>query len=580
MQTNNQKLAELLRSVAAALTLQKKNLFKIKAYGNAADAIEHLTSDIKDLWEEKRLDEVPGLGDNLTSYIDEYFKTGHVKHFESLLKAFPKVTFEMLNIPGVGPQTALKLTELGVTSLGDLKTKLENGQLIKKGFSETIAPKILAGLAETKQQSGRMLISTATEMADKIISYLKANPKVKQAHALGSLRRQVSTIGDLDFSASADDPELIVDYFIKMPEISRVIDQGTNKAMVMLHNGLHVDLLVGKPEVYGALLNHFTGSKHHNIKLRSYAEKHGFSLSEFGVKDLKTDKILPAKTEKDLYDYLKMATPEPEIREDNGEIEAALKHTLPDLVKLEDLKGDLHIHSNFVLEPSHGPGINSIEEILEQAKKLGYSYVGIADHPPAMSTHSPTEMAKLIEKRTKYIQNMKKDNKSVHVLNGLEIDILGDGSLSVPDEVLETLDYCIAGIHSGHRGDGSTLTNRIIKALENPQVDIISHPTGRLIDKRPSFDADWDKIFETAAKFNKVLEINGSPERLDLRDDLVRSAIKYGVMLIIGSDAHQVESMANLKYGVSVARRGWAEKKDILNSLSLQKLADWFKIKL
>ena len=340
-----------------------------------------------------------------------------------------------------------------------------------------------------------------------------------------------------------------------------------------------MDLLVGDPDSYGALLQHFTGSKNHNIHLRTLAQNQGYSLSEYGVKDIKTKKIHPTKTEEDLYKLLGMQTPAPEIREDTGEIEAALRHQLPDLIELKDIKGDLHTHSNYPIKsPSHGPGVDSIKQIMEKAKSLKYNFIGISDHPPGFNTTSKRDMIEWVKMRTKFIQKLKESNKSIRVLNGLEIDVLGDGSLSVPDEALKTLDYCIAGIHSGHRSDKKLITKRILKALSNPYVDILSHPTNRLLNKRVSSEANWQEIFKFCAKNKKLLEINAFPNRLDLRDDLVKQAIKYGVKFIINTDAHEVSQMDNMKFGVAVARRGWAEAKDIVNNWDWTDFAKWFTI--
>ncbi len=579
MKTSNQDIADLLRSVATSLTLSKANLFQVRAYQNAADSIEHLTSELKDLWEEGKLDLVPGLGKSLQENLDELFKTGDSKHFDGILNKYPKVIYELIKIPGVGPKTAKELSDLGVLSFEDLGKKLENGELVKKGFSEKIAEKIKAGFLEHSNRSIRMLLPYAQAQADRILEYLKMGPGVVAADPLGSLRRQVATIGDLDFAAASKNTEKVVEYFTKMPGVSEVLGKGENKATLVLNSGLHVDLLVGKPESYGALLQHFTGGKNHNIRLRTYAQKKGLSLNEDGVKDVKTGKIIPTKTEKEFYELLKMKTPAPELREDNGEIEAALAHELPDLIEIKDVKGDFHLHSNFPIEhPSHGPGINSIEDIVKNAEKIGYQYVGISDHPPAHRTESKEGIINWVEKRTKVIQALKEHTKSIRVLNGLEIDIVGDGSLSVPDEALATLDYVIAGVHSGHRSASENITKRILKALESPYVDIISHPTGRILNERESFEADWDEIFKLAGKNKKIMEINAHAERLDLRDDLVRLALKYGVKFIIDSDAHEISHMANIRYGVSVARRGWAEAKDVVNTWQWKDLAKWFSI--
>ncbi len=569
MEISNQRLAKILRNVAAAYTIKKiGNIFQIRAYENAADSVEHSTSEIQDLWQEGNLNTVGGLGPAIRGYLDELFKKGNVKHFEDVQKGIDEVVFDLLDIPGVGPKTAEKIAGLGVKDLDDLKKKLKSGELIEKGFSSKLAQNIMSGLHELSQRGNRMLLPYAFAQAEKILNYLKASKAVTEAHSLGSLRRMVATIGDLDFSVSSKEHKKVIDHFIKMPGVVRILDQGENKATVILQSGIQVDLLVGSPDSYGALLQHFTGSKSHNIHLRTLALQKGLSLSE----------TVKTETEEEFYKLLGMDVPPPEIREDTGEIEAALKNNLPDLVKLEDIKGDLHLHSNFPIEkPSHAPGVDSIEEIIKTAQNLGYEYVGISDHSPSFNLSKEKVLAS-IGKRTEFIQSIKSNTKSIRVLNGLEIDILGNGSLSVPDEALETLDYVIAGIHSGHRGSKDEITKRLVSALNNRHVDIISHPTNRLLNERDSSDADWEQIFKLAAKNEKLLEINAYPNRLDLRDDLVREAKKYGVKFIINTDAHEVSQMNNMRFGVSVARRGWAEAKDIVNTWDWTDFAKWFNI--
>src|SRR3989338_7657194 len=540
MQASNQQIAKILRDVAAAYIIKKTgNVFEIRAYENAADNIEHSTSEIKDLWEEGKLDEIPGLGQKMQGYLDELFKTGRVKHFNDVKKGLKSIFFELLDVPGVGPKTAQKLVKSGVISLGDLKSKIIKGD--------------------------RMLLPYAFAQAQRILDYLKKSKDVLEVHSLGSLRRMVATIGDLDFSASSKNPQKVVDYFCQMPGIDRIIEKGDTRATIILQSGLQVDILVGQPESYGALLQHFTGSKAHNIKLRTLAQANGLTLSEH----------TKTKTEEEFYKLLNMDIPASEIREDTGEIEASLNHKLPKLVEIGDIRGDLHLHSNYPIKsPSHGPGADSIEEIVKKAIDLGYEYVGISDHPPGFTSVSKEEIISWVQKRAKVIQSM--NTKSIRVLNGLEIDILGNGDLSVPDEALETLDYCIAGIHSGHRND---ITKRLMLALQNPHVDIVSHTTNRLLNERDSSEADWEEIFKYCVKNQKLLEINGYPNRLDLRDDLVRSALEYGVKFVINTDAHELSQMDNMRFGVSVARRGWGEDKDIVNTWDFTNFAKWFKIK-
>lgn len=569
MELSNQRLAKILRNVAAAYTIKKAgNFFQIRAYENVADSIEQSTAEVFDLWIEGKLDQIPGIGPSIKGYLEELFKTGKVKHFEQVQKDIPNVVFDLLDISGVGPKTAEKIADLGVKDLDDLKKKLKSGVLVNKGFSAKLAQNIMQGLRQLSQKDNRMLLPYAYAQSEKILGYLKKSLFVLKVDSLGSLRRMAATIGDLDFSASSKEPTKVVDYFIKMPGVARILDQGEFKASVVLNSGIRVDLLVGEPDSYGALLQHFTGSKIHNIKLRTYALKKGLSLSEY----------VRTKTEEEFYRLLGMDVPPPEIREDTGEIEAALEHKLPMLVSLKDIKGDLHLHSNFPIEkPSHGIGADSIEDIVKNAEKLGYQYVGISDHSPSFNL-SKDKIKVTIGKRTNSIQQIKLKTKSIRVLNGLEIDILGDGSLSVPDEILATLDYCIAGIHSGHRGEKDIITKRLISALNNPHVDIISHPTNRLLNERDSSEGDWEMIFSLAAKNHKIMEINAFPNRLDLRDDLVRMAKTYGVKFIINTDAHEISQMDNMRFGVSVARRGWATKEDIVNTWDWKKFSKWFKI--
>ncbi len=586
MKTSNQEIAELLRSAAAALTIKKGNLFQIRAYETAADGIEHLTSETKDYWQENKLDQIPGVGESIRNYLDEYFRTGKVKHFQNLEAGIPPVVFELLDIPGVGPKTALELAKLGVKSRVNLSKQLNSGELVKKGFSVKLASKITSGLKEADNRTNRMLLPLAASQSRVISDYLKKGPGVVACDPLGSLRRQVATIGDLDFAVASKTPEKVVDYFLKMPGVNRVVSQGEAKVTVMLHTGLHVDLLVGDPDSYGALLQHFTGSKHHNIKLRSYAQEKGYSLSEYGVKKIigkevkskNKEKTISCKTEDQLYKLLGMQTPAPEIREDRGEIEAALRYKLPDLIKLEDIKGDFHLHSNFPLEPSHGPGINPIEEIVGNALALGYDYVGISDHSPSFTKHTFNEIKVLVITRNNYIEQIKSTSK-IRVLNGLEVDILTNGDISVPDKTLKTLDYAIAGVHSSHRMAKEEMTKRILKALSNPYVDILAHPTGRLLNERESYNADWEEVFKYCAKNNKLLEIDAYPNRLDLRDDLVKMAKGLGCKFIIDTDAHEISQMEVMPFGIAVARRGWVEARDVVNTWDYKKLAKWFNLK-
>lgn len=588
---SNAQIAKLLRKVAAGLTLSKTNPFEIRAYQNAADSIEHSDTEIRDLWEEGKLDSLPGLGKSMQSHLDELFKTGMVKHFETVMKKYEPVIFELIDLPGVGPKTAKEISDLGVKSLDDLKKQLENGKLVEKGFSAKVAEKLKVEVdsrlrendgkgGSDKTERDRMLLPFAIVQAEKILEYLRQSPDVISADPLGSLRRRVVTIGDLDFSVCSKNPEKVIEYFMQMPGISRVLNKGERMAMVVLNSGLHIDLLVGTPESYGALLHHFTGGKNHNIHLRKIALDKGFSINEEGVKNVKNNEVIEIKKEEDLYKMMGMQLIPPEMREDVGEIELAIEHKIPKLVQLKDIKGDFHIHSNFEFNQSHGPGINTLEEMVQKAQELGYEYIALSDHSPAFKINKAEEITKLVAKRTEEVERLKKKYmKSVRVLNSLEVDILSDGTLSVPDESLATLDICNIGVHSGHQSDKENMTTRILKALENPYAKILVHPTGRKLLSRPSYEADWEIIFKYCAAHKKALEVNGTPDRMDLRDDLIRMASALGCMFVIDTDAHQISQMDNMRFGVDLARRGWLESKQVINTWEWRKVKEFFGIK-
>lgn len=577
---SNPEIAKRLREIAAAYSLKKFSIFQIRAYETAASVVEHATSEIKDLWEDGRLDQLPGIGESLQAHLDELFRTGKVKHWEEVKEGIPKVTFELLDIPGVGPKTALKLAEMGVVSVKDLKSKLESGFLERRGFSAKLAPKILSALETLgSAQSGRMLLPYAYEQAERVLVYLRDKKDILQADALGSLRRMVATIGDLDFAVATKNPAKVIEYITSMPGISRIVDKGERKVTVVLISGVQLDFLIIEPRIYGSSLQYFTGSKSHNIHLRTLAEHQGLSLSEYGVKNLKTGKIIETPTEKEFYGVLGIEVPPPEIREDTGEIEAALKHQLPKLLELKEMKGDLHIHDNFPIEPSHDLGQSSIADMAQEAKKLGYEYVGVADHSPSISNHTPEKIVALIEKHKKAIdQYNSSSNKNVRVLNLLEVDIQPDGKLSVPDRGLRLLDFAIASVHSQFRLTKEEMTKRILHALKNPYVRVLGHPTGRLLNRRGSYEVDWKTIFKFAAANQKAMEINAYPDRLDLPDSLVRMAKDLGVKFVIDTDSHIASEMDHMVFGVSVARRGWLTQEDVINSWDWTRFAKWFKL--
>lgn len=565
---SNREIAKLLREISAAYQAIGENRFKVIAYDNAATSVEHATSELKDLWESNQLSSVPGLGQSIQKHLDELFRNGKVKHFQQVKKGLPSGMFSLLEIGGLGPKSAYKLAkELNIKSVQDLEKAAAEHKIRRiPGFGLKSEEEILTAIAEFKTKiTDRYLLTEAYPVAQRVLNYLKAHKDCLRAEPLGSLRRMVATVGDIDIAAASQNPKGIIEHLAKFKEVKRVLDAGPRKSAVLLLNGMQVDLIVQKPKAFGALLQHLTGSKNHNIHLREYALGKNYSVSDYGIKV--KGKLKEFKTEEEFYNFLGLDFIIPEIREDTGEIEAALSKKLPIVVGIKDIKGDIHLHSNYQIEPSHDLGTASFAQIINRAKQLNYEYVGLSDHSPGYSTHTKKQILSLIAKRKDKIEHIKSSSKKIKVLNLLEIDILTNGELSVPEEGLKLLDGSIAGIHSSHNQNKELITKRLMTAINSPYVQVISHPTGRILNQRESYEADWPRVFEACIKTKTLLEINAHPERLDLADSLVREAVNKGVKLIINTDAHKLEHMDNMPFGVAVARRGWAQKKDIANTL-------------
>lgn len=568
---SNNEIAELLRSVAAAYELKDapKNKFRIIAYQRAADAVEHASSELKDLWDDNKLEEVPGIGPNIAEHLGELFKTGKSKHFNSVMKGLPPAMFELMKLPGVGVKTAYKLTnELKIKNVADLEKAAKAGKIAGiEGFGEQSQADIAKSIEENKGKVKRHLLPYAESLADGVIDWLKKNEAVLKVDPLGSLRRKASTVGDIDISVATNKPEEVINHFSKYPKAVRVLEKGEKTASIILPGNVQVDLMVQEPESYGSLLVHFTGSKHHNIALREYALKKGLSISEYGIKKQGTGEIKKFKDEESFYKFLNLSWIPPELREDTGEIETARENKLPRLLELKDIKSDLQIHSSFDIETSHDIGESSMEEIIKTAGELDYEYLAFTEHNPSKSQHSENEIVEILKKKREKIEQLNYSGVK-KVFNSLEIDILPDGKLAVPEKALELLDFALVSVHSSFRLNRNEMTKRILSALAYPNVKIFAHPTARKINEREGIELNWPEIFEFCQKNNKWLEINADPMRLDLPDTLVKEAIKYGVKLTLGTDAHHKDGLKNMPYGVSVARRGWATKDDIINTRS------------
>lgn len=559
----NLEIAKLLRAIAAAYQVspdptgasgQAINRFRVIAYNNASDAIEHATSEVKDLWDDGKLSAVPGIGAGIAAALDELFKTGRVKHFEELIDGLPEAMFELLDIPGIGAKRALRLTkELGITKAHGAVGKLEEAALKGRirdieGFGEQSEKEIIDSIKEFKGRTKRLLLPFATMIAEEVIEWLKKDPNVVRVDPLGSLRRRVSTVGDIDIAVATDKPKAVIEHFVQYPKKVKIVEAGDISATLLLAGNVHVDLMAQPVKLYGALLQHFTGSKQHNVALRTYAQKKGLSLSERGIKT-KDGKLQTFAIEEEFYKKLGMDWIPPEIREDKGEIQAALRQAqgkpgvLPDLVELIDIRGDLHMHTNFPPETSHDAGANSPEELVAKAESLGYEYIAFSEHN-LKSTWSEKQTLDVLKEKQERVQELNeklKGKKALkHIFNSLEIDIQPSGKLSIPEKGFAYLDMAIVSLHSGFRGTKSEQTKRVLAALQFPKVRIFGHPTGRRLNEREGVELDWEKIFEICLSQNKWLEINASPDRLDLPDVLVHAAVKAGVKLVIDTDTHEV----------------------------------------
>lgn len=576
----NSEIAELLRAVAASYQIESesKNRFRIIAYNRAADAIEHLGTEAKDIFEDGNLDDIPGIGSSIAENLAEIFKTGTSKHFEKILKGIPKAAILLMSLSGVGPKKAYRLAiEFNLpdkNTLDVLKKHAIEGDIAKlEGFGEESQSDILTAIGEYKEKPpARMLLSEAEEYADAIIAWMKGEKAVERIDFLGSLRRRAPTVGDVDLAAASEKPELVIKRFTDYPNKLRVINSGEKSASLLLPGNVRADLKVESSKAYGSLLQHFTGSKHHNVALREFALKRDMSLSEHGIKI--NGKLTPVADEKKFYNMLGLGWIPPELREGTDEIEKATKNNLPKLIELDDIKGDLQMHSDYDIETSHDVGASSMEEMLEKALDLGYEYIAFTEHNPSQKGHNFKQITDILKSKQEKVMSLNEKANKVYAFNSLEIDMLPDGSLPVDDSGLETLDFALVSIHSSFKKSREDMTKRVLAALSHPKVKIFAHPTARILEKREGVELDWDNIFEFCIKHNKWIEINADPHRLDLPDYLIRDAVKHGVKLTLGTDAHHKEGLNNMRYGVAMARRGGAENKNIVNTRTLQQFTN------
>lgn len=567
----NQFIANNLYLIADMLELKGEGFFKTRAYRIAAQTIEALDEDIEKLMNEDRLKIIAGVGEALAKKITELLQTGKLDYLEQLKKEIPTDLIDLLNIPGLGPKKVAAIYKnLGISSIQELQKAAYNGNLqTLEGFGEITERNILRGIQLRERISDRFLLNLAYDEGMKYFDYLKKSKKITKINIAGSLRRMKETIGDLDFLVFSKNPETIMNYFIQYPKVTQVLAKGTTKSSVLLNDNLQVDLRVVDKNSYGAALQYFTGSKDHNVTLRGLAIKKGFKLNEYGLFDKTTEKYIAGKTEEEIYKKIGLQYIEPELRENHGEFEAAKKKILPKLVRYDEIKGDFHIHSTW------SDGSDSVETIAIAAQKRQYSFIGITDHSQSLRIANGLTENRVL-KKIEEIEKISKKFPDLRIFCGTECDIKPDGTLDYPNKILKKFDYVYAGIHTGFKMKKETMTKRIIKAMNNELVHFLAHPTGRLIGKRDPYEIDIKQILEVAKETDTRLEINAFPDRLDLDDTHTKLAKEYGVLFVLGTDAHSITHLDFMKFGIATGRRGWLEKKDILNTYSLNNIEKEF----
>jgi len=559
---NNSEIAKIFNQIADILEVKAENIFRIRAYRRAAQSIEALAEDVTDVAQRNELTRIPGIGSDLAGKIAEYIKTGKIKFFDELKKQVPRGFLELMTIPGVGPKKARILADkLKIKDIKDLEKKAKAHKLSNlPGMKEKTEENILKGIQIVKKGKEQVPLGVALPLAEKIAYRLKGAGD-NQAAVCGSLRRRKETVRDIDILVASSDPEKVMDTFAKLPFVKRMLAHGPTKSSAIVQEGIQVDIRAVEPKSFGSALLYFTGSKEHNIRIRELAVKKGLKINEYGIFDVKTGERLGGRTEEEMYKVLGLAYIPPELREDMGEIEKAFKGALPRLIEADDIRGDFHVHT----EASDGS--NSLEELADAARKKGYEYIAITDHSKTLAIAGGLKDRELLD-QIKRIRSINKKLKGFRFLASAEVDILEDGSLGFKDEILAQLDIVIAAAHSGFKQPKEKLTARIIRAMENKYVNIIAHMTSRLMGTRDAYPLDMEEIFKAAKDTNTALEINAFPLRLDLDDINTRKAKEAGVMFAIGTDTHSIDQLENMRYGLSVARRSWLEKRDVLNTFT------------
>ena len=559
----NSEVAKLLYDISEMLELSGENIFKIRAYSRAARTIEGSAEDIEKIAKKKRLEEIPGVGEAIAAKIEEYLDTGKLGFYDELKKQVPQELHELLQIPGIGPKTVQYLhKELGIKSVEELEKAAKEHRLrLISHFGAAKEMNLIKSIERYRHRSSRIPLGTALPLVKEIVDLLKKSKSIERIEPAGSLRRRKETVGDIDLLVTSQYPEEAIETFVHLPVVKDILGKGSTKATIVTHEAIQVDLRIMDRRSFGTSLQYFTGSKEHNIKLRDLARQKGFKLSEYDLEDIPTGRKIYCDTDEEVYKILGLAPIPPEIREDTGEIEAALKGELPLLVEIGDIKGDFHMHTNW------SEGTNTISEMVEAARKLGYEYIAVTDHSRALGVAHGMSEERLLD-QIKEINRLNDRLDDFHVFTGIEVDIKADANLDLPDSILKQCDVVIAALHIGQRQTRREITGRLLTAMENENVDIIAHPTGRIIGKREEYDVDIEALLDAAASTGTVLEINAHPGRLDISDTNSRKGKNKGVRFAIDTDAHNASHLGYMEFGVNVARRGWLEKKDVMNSRS------------
>ncbi len=563
-------VAAIFAAMADMLDIQGEDYHRVMAYRRAAESLAALGRPLAEIWRAGELETIPGIGKTLAAKIDELMRTGRLAAYEKLRQEVPAGVVEMLQIPDVGPRkAALFWRELGITSVDELEAAARAGRLqALPGMGARSEQKVLAGIETLRRRGARMPLGFAWELAQMLLAPLQKVDGVRQVSPAGSLRRMRETVGDIDLLVAAEDPAPVMACFRSLPQVAEVLLSGPTKTSVRTHQGVQADLRVLPPERWGTALQYFTGSQLHNIRLRGLALERGFSLSEYALKREDGSELLCADEEA-VYAALGLPLIPPELREDRGEIEAALAGRLPRLIELGDLQGDLQFHTTW------SDGQNTLQEMAEAARRRGLQYALVTDHSRGLGVAHGLSPDDLRRQRAEIEAVNRRMGGRFRLLAGVEVEVRGDGSLDLPDEVLAELDLVVAAVHSGLRQDGAQFTARALAALRHPLVDVLAHPTGRLIGQREGADLDVEALLRVAAETGTAIEVNAYPERLDLNDVHVRRAVELGVMLAISSDAHSADGFDWLRFGVATARRGWATAADVLNTRSAEDVLTW-----